>query len=57
MTNRCGCANVLIRNAKRRNSRIQDADRELSDGARQLRSVFELAFEQRAEQRVGLAGA
>ena len=49
MTNRCGCANVLISNAKRRNSRIQDADRELSDGARQLRSVFELAFEQRAE--------
>ena len=28
---------------------MQDADRELSDGARQLRSVFELAFEQRTE--------
>lgn len=57
MTKKCFYANVTIVNARIRKSRILEVDRELSAGARQLWKEFELAFEQRAEQRVGLAGA
>lgn len=57
MTKKCFYVNVAVRNAKIRKSRTLEVARELSAGVRQLWKRFELVFEQRAEQRVGLAGA
>lgn len=57
MTKKCFYVNVAVRNAKTRKSRTLEVARELSAGVSQLWKRFELAFEQRAEQRVGLAGA